>query len=1160
MANSSRNYKVIAPPIKDVLNARSLLDNTVQIGMPFVKATTTVDMGGLLDGYNGCVGFTLGVHAYAPDIAAQDIYSPTGGTWLGYTYTEDGNTRPVYTTDQSDLLFINEMFNSAGPRAGESSQQTSVPPPGITGVTIGRNKNGLLASAQIRFSVPTLEQLEFLHRTFLIPGVGMVLEWGQQFALEKPLSQVNINDVGEYGLNPANLGGIEGSTNIDGFLFPWLKRDKLDQYLDKLGNRTFGLEEILRNHVYPTQGQYMWMFGRVGNFHVNANSDGSYECSVKIVGPSEDAFAYTTRNTVIPRVDYSGNTKPVTVPCNINQSIDKYFSSVGKTAETSFHKLLQRISQREAKDGVPAYTGPWAGHVIKIDKGNRGSSEDNASKTGESSEETFGDYKDAYFMTWRFFVNVVLNEDLTAVGRQLRGEPNSDFPTAYGVLRGAVQDANIPLNILRPYKTAQDTGVGGKGPINDPYEQPIGSNRFLRSADPRTLIIVNKKAVELFPENFSNREDVKNLLNSGSEKALEFEKFGDFYADRRPGDSEDTGRLSTGVWINHKAVVECMTAGDTVLRGVSMLLDRMNAATRGFWQLTIDVSEPEVPDSANFIDEREFSYTVVDLNHRQNGEQATQEFIEKVHTFNKYIRGRDGNFVGSDVLESNVTLDLPKRLFSQIATMGLVQQSDIDAVVSGEDSGQPVILGNDANNTLARLFAITTISTKNTSGRSIDRSIPLPQKTGGQCQPSQLDKGQLNSRISAASTPAGPGGGVATTSLTKDLDTKKTSAVLYNNGNQSEGLTDQCKPCEDEINKILSAPRPRPLVAAKGSQPQEGRLASRALWDAGYQNGNLPSTLLKSVAGKRLQTQVADEFSKINALALAQLGYGLTIKSGYRTLQEQANLISGGNKNAANVGSSAHGWGTAVDIEKTPAISDWVAQNKALIQNTYGFVETYTPTGTVNYIHLEYIKPIQVPPAPTQLPQAQPDSNLSISTAPVVGAPAAPVVNPLDSTQLTSQQCIPCIQAATQLKQAITKQEDANLVKTANDTAVRQFKHLSNIYKYIELLPDLMVANIALTSDGNSSNAFGAAPGTLSIAADLVLPGINGLRVGELFWIDRIPLFYRAFGAFQILSIEDNISGEGWTTKIHSRFNYLGKAWKDAMSQRISLGLNSGQE
>jgi hypothetical protein len=1158
MANSSRNYKVIADPIKRVLNARSRLDNTVQIGMPFVKATTTVDMGGLLDGYNGCVGFTLGVHAYAPDIAAQDIYSPTGGTWLGYTYTEDGNTRPVYTTDQSDLLFINEMFNSAGPRAGESSQQTSVPPPGITGVTIGRNKNGLLASAQIKFSVPTLEQLEFLHRTFLIPGVGMVLEWGQQFASEKPPSEVNFTEEGEYGLNQANLGGIEGSTNIGGFLFPWLKRDILNEYLNKLGNRTFGLEEILKNHVYPTQGQYMWMFGRVGNFHVNTNSDGSYECSVKIVGPSEDAFAYTTRNTVIPRVDYVGNAKPTTVPCAINESIDRYFSSVGDGKNSSFHKLLQKMDNiRKGKDPT---LSPWKGHVIKIDEGNKGSTEDNASKTGESSEETFGDYKDAYFMTWRFFVNVVLNEDLTAVGRQLRGEPNSDFPTAYGVLRGAVQDANIPLNILRPYKTAQLDNMGGIGPINDPYEQPIGCNRFLRSADPRTLIIVNKKAVELFPQNFSNSGLVGNALNADKDTAEKFEKFGDFYNTKLPGDLEDTGRLSTGVWINHKAIVECMTAGDTVLRGVSMLLDRMNAATRGFWQLTIDVSEPEVPDSANFIDEREFSYTVVDLNHRQNGEQATQEFIEKVHTFNKYIRGRNGNFVGSDVLESNVTLDLPKRLFSQIATMGLVQQSDIDAVVSGEDSGQPVILGNDANNTLARLFAITTISTKNTSGRSIDRSIPLPQKTGGLCQPSQVDKGQLQSNIQSIKTFDDPRVIRQLTLSPQEktaADVSAASNILYKNGNQSEGLTDQCKPCEDEINKILSAPRPRPLVAAKGPQPQEGRLASRALWDAGYQNGNLPSNLLKSIGGGlQLQSQVADDFAKLNEKVRQELGYGITVNSAYRTAQRQADIVASGNQNAAAPGSSPHGWGTAVDINATPELSTWVKSNSSTILNTYGFKETYTPVGTVNYIHLEYVKRIQVSPAPTQLPPSQPDSNLSISTAPLTGTP----VNPLDSAQLTSQQCIPCIQAAKQLKQVITKQEDANLQKTANDTAVRLFEHLAKIYKYIELLPDLMVANIALTSDGNSSNAFGAAPGTLSIAADLVLPGINGLRVGELFWIDRIPLFYRAFGAFQVLSIEDNISQEGWTTRIHSRFNYLGKAWKDAMAQRIALGLNSEQE
>ena len=91
-----------------------------------------------------------------------------------------------------------------------------------------------------------------------------------------------------------------------------------------------------------------------------------------------------------------------------------------------------------------------------------------------------------------------------------------------------------------------------------------------------------------------------------------------------------------------------------------------------------------------------------------------------------------------------------------------------------------------------------------------------------------------------------------------------------------------------------------------------------------------------------------------------------------------------------------------------------------------------------------------------------------------------------------------------------------------------------------------MSSKIARSADGNRSNAFGASPGTLSISAEIVLPGVNGLRVGELFWIDRIPAFYKAFGAFQVLSIEDMIGVDGWKTKIHSRFNYLGTKWKEA--------------
>jgi hypothetical protein len=97
-----------------------------------------------------------------------------------------------------------------------------------------------------------------------------------------------------------------------------------------------------------------------------------------------------------------------------------------------------------------------------------------------------------------------------------------------------------------------------------------------------------------------------------------------------------------------------------------------------------------------------------------------------------------------------------------------------------------------------------------------------------------------------------------------------------------------------------------------------------------------------------------------------------------------------------------------------------------------------------------------------------------------------------------------------------------------------------------------MVAEIADAANGQFANAFGASPGALSISGDIGMPGIAGLRVGELFWIDRIPTFYKAFGAFQIMGIEDTIGRDGWTTKVHSTFNYLGTDWKTAMAAKLS--------
>jgi hypothetical protein len=157
-----------------------------------------------------------------------------------------------------------------------------------------------------------------------------------------------------------------------------------------------------------------------------------------------------------------------------------------------------------------------------------------------------------------------------------------------------------------------------------------------------------------------------------------------------------------------------------------------------------------------------------------------------------------------------------------------------------------------------------------------------------------------------------------------------------------------------------------------------------------------------------------------------------------------------------------------------------------------------------------------------------------------------------------TEECKPCIAAA-----EISQLTDANIeqrrltgkaISERLERALRRFNNLRAIFRYLEISPDIMVSNIARDSNGNESNAFGAAPGALSIKANMEMPGIAGLRIGELFWMDRMPLFYRAFGAFQTMTIEDEVSIMGWTTKMSARFNYLGTAWKKSIVNLIRTG------
>lgn len=1075
----SFSYRVINKNIRNVLDARAALDNTVQISMPFVKATTTLKVGDKL-------GFTLGLHAINEDVKYENIYSSgdnSGMPLLGYTYRSDGTNERVYADDPAEEV-TSRVFDL---RASlfTNTNFTRVPPPGITKVTIGRNKNGVLAYGQLEISVPSLIQLEGLHRKFLVPGIGMVLEWGQQFA-----TTAGSSDYGELN-------------NISEYLFPWHNREEVEKLLkDKLALNKLGLEEILEKYTYPSQGQYMWMFGRVAGFNTKSNPDGSFNCTVKIVGPSEDSWAYSTINTVTPAKD--DTTKYF---CTDTNSVFSYFSKT-TAGGLNFKSLLD-----DTKNGKGA-AAAWKNHVQYFERGNKSSGEPtDTDKKPNISEDESGFGEDAYFISWRFFVNVVLNNDKVGVK---------------SIFAKALEDKEMEkIGLLLPYASDYDrskTNVANMKYINDPYESYVGMNKFLRSVRPDTMIIVNEKAAIEAEKNpnynlptsgqtfYAKTDQTRQFYDGGPDKGLF-----DQSTSAVSGSVEvDRGFLSAGIWLNHKAIQECMLSGNTILRGITNLLERMNAATQNYWKLTLDVAEADQTTGHSY------NYMVVDANFRESSDVAVKKFINDVHVFNKYTRITEtGKLVGSELIDCTVDLSLPKLMFAQIANGGLVQGADIENLANLNKSPEQIAREktaataeptdyakspkiSDPNDSLREMFAIISLIGKNEQTGKYDASEQSPDITiipkterrkllqdAGIC-------GQSN-----AQTPALTAGGGSQTAATP-IDVNGMSA--------------------DNANLIKNKKTADDYFAASGSicnqcpQPNS----------SGVYGGK--TNIVTGGAPPKTKSQVqANVNTHISTFAIQRAANVSTWAKEFAITENQIFAQAGYTTVGGHIEKSAHYNNQAIDI---PVHKREHADDVLRLWRGFGGYEVLDEFSSKSHIHVEWNAAVEAPPTSTPVPPAGP-------------TPTA------QQTAKKEAKCKECAQA-----QQMRDQVNARLneLETKVEEKIRQFPGLQSLFRYIEVFPEYMVASIANEADGVYANAFGASPGALSISADFSLPGIAGLRVGELFWIDRLPAFYKAFGAFQVMSIEETIGPDGWQTSVHATFNYLGKKWKEAMFKILNEG------
>jgi hypothetical protein len=135
---------------------------------------------------------------------------------------------------------------------GGTDEQGFRPMPGIQSMNlVFKTQNGALREATIRVKAFNLFQLEVIDTLYMKLGMSAVLEWGHTPYLK-------------------NDGSLETKTAIIPFY--------------EIKNGKEGVLKAMAKQREVSCGNYDGLFGKVSNFDWAANPDGTYDCTIKILG------------------------------------------------------------------------------------------------------------------------------------------------------------------------------------------------------------------------------------------------------------------------------------------------------------------------------------------------------------------------------------------------------------------------------------------------------------------------------------------------------------------------------------------------------------------------------------------------------------------------------------------------------------------------------------------------------------------------------------------------------------------------------------------------------------------------------------------------------------------------------------------------------------
>lgn len=280
-----------------------------------------------------------------------EVFNPEGySDSLAKQYVLQGGT----ITSNNPNIIQKQGFDQTYTQ-GTDDQLGYKPMPGITNVSIGTGgKWQTLMQADIEFICYDLDQLDIMTKLYMSLGTSLFLEWGHTPYID-------------------NSGALQKKIRPINF-FSFDDKDELLQAITKKREDTFG--------------NYDGMVGTVYNFDYTSNNDGSYSCSIKLMGPGGMLESLKINGSI--NIDFDKGK---------NIEAEKYSSTLGN-ALYSLHNYLSKRGDLFKTETTEQFSSIEGGFEKKVTVGKFGKIEPKdffnsptifSSEEGKSEDTSWGE-------------------------------------------------------------------------------------------------------------------------------------------------------------------------------------------------------------------------------------------------------------------------------------------------------------------------------------------------------------------------------------------------------------------------------------------------------------------------------------------------------------------------------------------------------------------------------------------------------------------------------------------------------------------------------------------------------------------------------------------------------------------------------------------------